>query len=119
MEAPAYHWSEVEEDHPIALLHRKKILGDQMLVARVRLDAGCHVAPHHHASEQIAMIQSGRVLWTIGEPGSPDRYAKEMVGGEVLVLPSNVWHSVDAIEDTEIIDVLSPPGAMGVDSQKS
>jgi quercetin dioxygenase-like cupin family protein len=117
MSAPEYRWSDIVEDHPIPLLHRKKIEGEQMLVARVRLDKGCHVEVHNHVSEQIAMIQSGHVRWTIGAEGSPDRYTREMVGGEVLHLPSNLPHCIDALEDTEIIDVLSPPGLMGVDRQ--
>jgi quercetin dioxygenase-like cupin family protein len=40
-----------------------------------------------------------------------------MRGGEVLQIPGNVWHGVSALEDTYIIDILSPPAAMGVDSQ--
>lgn len=86
-----------------------------MLVAHVHLVKGCHVAFHQHESEQIAMVLSGRVRWFFGD----GRADLEMVGGEVLVLPSNVPHGVDALEDTEIIDLLSPIGPMGVDSQKS
>jgi hypothetical protein len=36
----------------------------------------------------------------------------------VVVLPSNFPHGVTAVERTLIFDVLSPPGEMGVDSQK-
>jgi quercetin dioxygenase-like cupin family protein len=42
-----------------------------------------------------------------------------MSGGEALVLPANVPHGVDVLEDTEIIDVLTPIGLMGVDKQKA
>lgn len=89
-----------------------------MLVAWVNLTKGCNVATHSHESEQIAIVLSGRVRWIIGAEGSTDRYEVEMGGGEAMVLPSNVPHGVVALEDTEIIDVLSPPGAMGVDSQR-
>jgi hypothetical protein len=40
-----------------------------------------------------------------------------MQGGEVLHLPSNLPHAVEALEETHILDMLSPPGPMGVDSQ--
>jgi quercetin dioxygenase-like cupin family protein len=119
MEAKAYRWSEVEEDNPIALLTRRKVLGEQMLLAKVHLAKGCHVALHSHVSEQMAIIVAGHVRWTLGADGDPGQYQLEMKGGEVLHLPSSLWHGVDALEDTDIIDVLSPPGAMGVDSQKS
>lgn len=118
MEAKAYNWSEIEEDNPIALLTRRKVQGEQMLLAKVHLKKGCHVALHQHVSEQMAIVVSGHVLWTIGADGDAAQYRLEMRGGEVLKLPGNVWHGVDALEDTDIIDVLSPPGAMGVDSQR-
>lgn len=117
MEATIFSWPNVSEDNPIDLLHRRKIQGEKMLVARVHLEKGCHVATHSHESEQIAIVLSGRVRWGLGAEGSPERREVEVCGGEVMVLPSNVPHSVDALEETEIIDVLSPIGPMGVDSQ--
>lgn len=117
MEAKAYRWAEVKEDNPIDFLRLRRISGERMLVARVFLDKGCHVATHFHESEQIGVVISGRVNWTIGADDSPDQYTVELRGGELMVVPSNVPHAVDALEDTEIIDILSPPGKMGVDSQ--
>jgi quercetin dioxygenase-like cupin family protein len=116
-EALVYRWDEIEEDHPIQLLHRKRIFGENILLAYVRLDKGCRVARHAHVSEQVAMIVSGHVRWTVGEEGTERQTVRDLKGGDVMVVPSNLPHSVDAIEDTIIIDVLSPPGAMGVDSQ--
>ena len=118
MKAVPFRWSEIESDHPIALLHRKSIHGEKSLVARVTLEPGCHVAPHHHDSEQIAIVLSGKVVWSLGDPGGGEVEKLEMSGGEVLHLPSRVWHGVDALELTEIIDILSPPGPMGVDRQR-
>jgi len=118
MDATATNWDDVSEDNPIALLTRRKVLGEKMLVARVSLAKGCHVAKHNHPSEQIAIHISGQVHWRLGEEGMPG-YREQVLGaGDVLVLPSGVWHSVDALEDTLIIDVLSPIGPMGVDSQQ-
>lgn len=88
-----------------------------MLAAMVRLEAGCKVALHHHLSEQIAYVISGRVRWGIGDLGSSDRREFEMVGGDVLRLPSHLPHEVEALEETTILDILAPPGPMGVDSQ--
>jgi len=119
MNAINTNWDDASEDNPIALLTRRMIKGEKMLVARINLAKGCHVARHHHDSEQIAIHISGEVLWRVGEPGSPEYREVTMRGGDVMVLPSNVPHSVDTIEDTVIIDALSPIGPMGVDSQKS
>jgi len=117
MDATKFTWSEIDEDNPIALLTRKCIKGERMLVAEVKLMKGCHVAQHHHESEQIAIMLSGKVVWGIGEAGSPEYRKVPLSGGEVMVLPSHVVHSVDVLEDSVIVDVLTPIGPMGVDSQ--
>jgi quercetin dioxygenase-like cupin family protein len=117
MDPLVYPWESVEEDHPVPLIHRRRVFGDRMLVAQVRLDKGCHVAQHHHESEQIAYVVSGKVRWRLGEPGSEEYREVEMGGGNVVVLPSNFSHGVDALEDTLIFDILSPPGEMGIDRQ--
>lgn len=100
-------------DQPIDLLERWRLEGEQMLAARVVLRKGCEVKVHSHPSEQIAMVMSGRVRWTLGEEGR----LEEVGPGQVVHLPANIPHGVFALEDTLIFDILSPPGAMGVDSQ--
>lgn len=115
MKAPVYRWTELDMDNPVPLLTRKRIMGEKVMLARVLLAKGCHVPVHAHENEQIAWVVSGRAHFHIGEPGSPEAYDVVVSGGEVLHLPSNLPHGVDALEDTEILDVLSPPGPMGVD----
>ena len=117
MDRLLYRWTDVEADHPVPLLHRRLVKGEKALVAMVHLEPGCKVDLHHHESEQIAYVISGRVRWGVGNPGSPERSEFEMTGGEVLHLPSNLPHEVLALEDTRILDVLAPVGPMGVDSQ--
>lgn len=87
------------------------------MVAQVSLHKGCHVKSHSHESEQIAIVLSGSVVWGIGPEGSQDHREVPMDGGQVMVLPANVPHSVMVLEDAVIIDVLTPIGPMGVDSQ--
>jgi quercetin dioxygenase-like cupin family protein len=110
MEAQPYRWDDVATDNPIPLLFRRRIEGEQMLLARVHLEKGCVVPQHRHVSEQFAVVLSGHVRWTV------DGNEIDMRGGEVLLLPSNVEHGLITLEDTEIIDILSPPGPMGVDA---
>lgn len=107
----------VEEDHPIPLLARRMFLGENMLWAHVRLTSGCHVATHSHPNEQLAFVISGHVRWRLGEQGSAGYREQEVRGGTLVHLPGGFPHGVDALEDTVILDVLSPPGKMGVDSQ--
>ncbi|MCB0825413.1 MAG: cupin domain-containing protein [Armatimonadetes bacterium] len=115
MKASITNWLDTPMDQPIPFLDRKKVEGEEMLVARVTLHPGCEVAVHSHRSEQIAVILSGKVKWILGDEG------EEVIveGGSVVHLPSFYPHGVVAIEETHIIDILAPKGAMGVDSQNS
>lgn len=113
MDAVVHNWTDLPTDSPISLLSRSSLMAEQMLAARVFLEKGCEVKVHHHPSEQIAMVMSGRVMWTLGSEGRQE----EATAGQVVHLPAGVPHGVIALEDTVIFDILSPPGAMGIDSQ--
>lgn len=108
-------WSELPTDYPIPKLTRTKLETENTLVAKVHLDKGCNVQRHRHVSEQISIMLKGHARWTLGNEG--DTYEVEHTSGSVIHLPSNFPHGLIALEDCEIIDILNPPGAMGVDSQ--
>ncbi len=110
-------WSELPSDNPIDLLFRQKLTAQNVLVARVHLTKGCVVARHEHFSEQVTVQLSGHTRWQVGPDGMEETF--DMVGEQILHLPSNLRHGVVAIEDTLIMDILSPPGAMGIDLQRS
>ncbi len=108
---------DIEQDSPIELLKRRRVFGDKMLWAFVNLEQGCRVEQHRHESEQIAFLISGRARWCLGEAGTADYREVDGEAGTVLHIPSNYWHGIEALEETAILDVLSPSGEMGVDSQ--
>ena len=89
------------------------------MVAKVCLAKGCVVQLHQHESEQISVMVAGKARWTVGHAGSEEMRELMMTAGEVLVLPSFTPHGLEVLEDAEYIDILSPIGPMGVDSQKS
>jgi quercetin dioxygenase-like cupin family protein len=115
MPATIQSLGDMPQDHPVAMLHRRKVEGERMLWAYINLDAGCHVPQHTHDSEQIAFVISGKVLWMLGEAGTDGFQEVVVEGGTVIRLPSNYPHGVKVLEDSVILDVLSPPGPMGVD----
>lgn len=104
-------------DQPIALLRRRRVFGDQMLWAYVQLGEGCEVAMHSHESEQMAFVLDGKAVFRLGDPDDPEFEEREVSSGMVVHLPSNLPHGVVALEDTIILDVLAPPGEMGIDRQ--
>ncbi len=73
-----------------------------MTIARLEMQKGAAVPEHSHINEQISMVEKG-VLKFFME-------GKEQVvrAGEVLVIPPNVPHAVEILEDAVVVDVFSP-----------
>jgi quercetin dioxygenase-like cupin family protein len=114
--AIVYRWTELPKDTPMALLERRRVIGQQAMVSHVTLHKGCFVPTHAHVNEQFSCILSGRLKFTLGDAaaGATDEL---IVGpGEVIHFPSNVPHAAEAIEETIVLDIFSPPSATtGID----
>jgi quercetin dioxygenase-like cupin family protein len=89
-----------------ATLDRRLITGEHMMLAHVYLKKGCIVPRHRHENEQLTYILEGALRFWIGEDESEELVVR---AGEVLHLPSNVWHKAEALHDTLDVDVFSPP----------
>ena len=103
-----YRWDDMEKEKVTDLLDRRLITGDRMKLAHVYLKKGCVVPRHQHENEQLTYVLEGALHFYIGEDEK-----KEVVirAGEVLHIPSWVWHKAVALEDTLDVDVFSPPRA--------
>jgi quercetin dioxygenase-like cupin family protein len=101
-----YKWSDVPLETVTPMLDRKLITGDRMMLAQVFLKKGCIVARHQHHNEQLTYILEGCLRFWIGEDES---HVQDVRAGEVLHIPSNVWHKAEALEDTLDVDVFSTP----------
>jgi len=101
-----YRWDEMPKERVNATLDRRLVTGEHMMLAHVYLKKGCIVPRHRHENEQISYVLEGALRFWIGE----DESEEIVVGaGEVLHLPSNVWHKAEALEETVDVDVFSPP----------
>ncbi len=92
-------------EHLNPLLERQFVAGEKSMLARLILRAGCIVPLHSHENEQITYILEGALKFSLPE--------REVVvrAGEILVIPGNVPHSAEALEDTVDLDVFCPPRA--------
>jgi quercetin dioxygenase-like cupin family protein len=106
VQARSYRWEDLSADHPMPKLERRRVVGEKTMVSRVVLDAGCLVPVHRHENEQISCILSGRLRFTVGEPGSEREV--ELGGGGSLHLPPNVPHGCVALEETVVLDIFTP-----------
>ena len=101
-----YRWDEMPKERVNAVLDRRLVTGEHMMLAHVYLKKGCVVPRHRHENEQISYVLDGALRFWIGEDESEEIVVR---AGEVLHLPSNVWHKAEALEETVDVDVFSPP----------
>lgn len=101
-----YRWDDVPLETVTPALDRKLITGDEMMLAQVFLRKGCIVPKHRHHNEQFTYIVDGALRFRIGEDGADEVIVR---AGEVLHIPSNIWHEAEALEDTLDMDIFSPP----------
>ena len=104
--ATHHRWDDLPREELNPLLGRRLITGGDMMIAQVYLKKGCIVPRHQHENEQITYILEGALHFWIGEDESEQVIVR---AGEVLTIPSNVWHKAEALEDTLDIDVFNPP----------
>ncbi len=99
-------WDEVPLETVTDQISRKLITGQQMMLAQVFLKKGAVVPKHQHHNEQFTYILSGGLRFWMGDDGAE---VIDVMAGEVLHIPSNVWHKAEALEDTLDVDIFSPP----------
>ena len=101
-----YRWNDMPKEKVSDLLERRLVTGDRMMLAHVYLKKGCVVPRHQHENEQLTYVVEGALHFWIGEDESEQITIR---AGEVLHLPSWVWHKAEAMADTLDVDVFSPP----------
>ncbi len=101
-----FRWNDMPKERVTDMLDRRLITGDRMMLAHVYLKKGCIVPQHQHENEQLTYILEGALRFWIGADRSEEVVVR---AGEVLHIPSNVWHEAEALEDTLDVDVFSPP----------
>jgi quercetin dioxygenase-like cupin family protein len=101
-----YTWEQMPKETVSPMLDRRLITGDRMMLAHVYLKKGCIVPKHSHENEQITYILEGALKFHLGEDQTREQIVR---AGEVLVIPSNVPHMAEALEDTLDVDIFDPP----------
>ncbi len=101
-----YRWEDIPKEKLSDVLDRRLITGDRMMLSHVYLKKGAIVPRHQHENEQLTYILEGGLRFWIGEDESE---VLDVLAGEVLHIPSLVFHKAEALEDTLDVDVFSPP----------
>jgi quercetin dioxygenase-like cupin family protein len=106
MEGPELHvhrWDEIALEKVTEMVSRKVITGARMTVAQVYLKRGSLVPLHAHESEQITCVLQGALRFVV------DGQEATVREGEVLHVPLGAQHQVEALDDTFVLDLFSPP----------
>jgi quercetin dioxygenase-like cupin family protein len=96
-------WSSVPVEQLEEGIERQMIVGERMMVCRLRFAPHVVTPPHDHVHEQITLVEKGPVLFTVGDE---QRIATT---GDVLHFPPNSWHGATMLdEEVILIDIFSP-----------
>ena len=102
-QATFYKWFDMPQVDMTPKIRRRLVSGERVMLVEFHLDKGAVVAEHHHPHEQVSHILSGKLEFSVGDQ------KKVMGPGEVLHIPSNLPHSVVALESAVVMDIISPP----------
>ena len=97
-----YNWSDIKEEQLNARLTRRVIHTTRKTIARMTGLKGVVVPLHQHANEQVTMMESGVMRFEMA--------GEEFIlrAGDILVIPPDVPHRVEALEDCVAMDVFTP-----------
>src|SRR5262245_60646504 len=98
-----YTWDTVEVETLTDSIKRRMIVGTKEMLVRWELTKGAIVARHSHPHEQIVVMVQGKLRLVVANTETA------MVRDDIVVIPPNVPHEAQALEDTIVIDIFSPP----------
>jgi quercetin dioxygenase-like cupin family protein len=84
-------------------MKRRMVWGERLMAALIEFKAGAVVPTHQHENEQLTYCLSGTMRFTF-----PDREIT-LRGGEVLLIPGNLPHGAEMLDEVVEMDFFSPP----------
>jgi quercetin dioxygenase-like cupin family protein len=95
-------WNTVEKEKLSDLLSRRVLHGEKATLAQLSIKRGGGASHHSHPNEEYALIQSGTLKYTF------DDHEVLLHAGDIFVVPANVPHAIQAVEDAELVYFFSP-----------
>lgn len=114
--AELHSWEDIQLEQLNPDLGRKMITGQNVMLTQIFLKKGCIVPKHSHHNEQVTYVVEGALKFLLGENQDEEVIVR---AGEVLLIPSNLPHSAEALEDTFDIDIFDPPREDWLDGSDS
>jgi quercetin dioxygenase-like cupin family protein len=96
-------WNTVPVEAPAAGIERRMVVGNGLMICRLRFDPHVVTAIHRHPHEQMTLVERGRVRFYIEDD---ERIAGP---GDVLHFPSNIRHGATMLDDEVVlVDIFTP-----------
>ena len=98
-----YKWDTVAVEYLTDSIRRRMIVGIKEMLVRWEFTKGAVAARHSHPHEQIVVMVQGKLRLKVGDT--------ETIMGrdDIVVIPPGTPHEAEALEDTVVIDIFSPP----------
>jgi len=97
----------ISPDHSTA--HGPTVTGKELEIGYYTEPKGTGAKPHHHPSEQMMLVLSGRLRMRVGDE------VRELGPGELALIPGDVVHEQMALEDdTRFVSFKSATGTQPV-----
>lgn len=101
-----YRWEDQPSEAMKGTITRKIITSAKIMLGEVRFKRGDIVPRHAHENEQFTYVVEGALKFWFGEDDCDEMVVRP---GEVVIIPSNLPHRAEAIEDTVEFDIFNPP----------
>ena len=98
-----YKWDTVAVEQLTEKIKLRMIVGTKEMLVRWEFIKGAVAARHSHPHEQIVVMVHGKLRLIVGDVETV------MENDDIVVIPPNLPHEAQALEDTVVIDIFSPP----------
>lgn len=84
------------------LMVKPMLMGDEMTIMEIHYSPGVGAPLHVHTHESLVYVAKGKVKTVVGD----DTFVLEV--GDVCRHPAGVAHSVEALEESVMVEIKSP-----------
>lgn len=103
IEALVTDWDTIPAEQIADGIDRQMVVGQNLMICRLRFDPFVVTAPHSHPHEQVTLVMKGKAKFIMGSE------TRIVSAGDVLHFPSNHWHGATMLdEEVVLIDIFSP-----------
>ena len=96
-------WSKVPIEKPSEGIERQMVVGQNVMLCRLRFAPFLVTPAHSHPHEQMTLVMQGKVKFIVGDE------ERIVSAGDVLHFPPNNWHGATMLdEEVILIDIFSP-----------